>query len=306
MEFKRGVQALMSYRGEWQKLSQTLRTTSGGSVARDIVRPTQDAQSAIDRLSNSAQRGGSAVARFMDSAFGTSDRIQSVARGLETTAQAIERLNEAYSKGGLAGLGKFLKDTPGEALREQLAASLPDRKKAQDAQINAMEEDLAATEITMGRSGRSQAQIEGVLRSKRAALAAAKRARGDLRMEEAGFRSTPPSMLADPTAPIQGEAGGVGSGGQGKAFQDMYPVDISGRKPLPTRTPLPPQRPAGMVSQSGGDDLKEILRGREDQCDARRAEGRRVSGRSGEAEGRGGKVGAGRAERDLHPERAGR
>lgn len=256
-EFGRGVRALMTYRGEWQKLSATIRATSAGTVAKDLEQVTKDSQSALDRLSNSAQRAGQAGARFMDSAFGTSDRIQGVAKGLEATAQAIERINEAYSKGGLLGVGKFLKDLPGDAAREKLAETLPERKKEQAGQIKAIEDDIAATERTMRQTGRSQEQIDGVLRSKRAALAAAKRAQGDLDMETAGFRKDPPSMLQDPTAPIQGQTGPIGQGGgsrNGTAFNEAFPIDLSGRKPMPAVTPLPPRRPASVPTLYGNVD----------------------------------------------------
>ncbi len=235
-EFGRGVRALMTYRGEWQKLSATIRTTSAGTVAKDVERVTKDAQSALDRLGNSLQRAGEAGARFMDSAFGTSDRIQGVAKGLEATAQAIERINEAYNKGGLRGVGKFLKDLPAEAAREKLAETLPERKKEQAGQIKAIEDDIAATERTMRQTGRSQEQIDGVLRSKRAALAAAKRAQGDLDMETAGFRKDPPSMLQDPTAPIQGQTGPIGQGSGsrfGSAFGEAFPLDTSAANRFP-------------------------------------------------------------------------
>jgi TP901 family phage tail tape measure protein len=50
MEFKRGLQALMTYRGEWQKLSRTIQSTSAGTVMRDLGRVTNDMQSKIDRM----------------------------------------------------------------------------------------------------------------------------------------------------------------------------------------------------------------------------------------------------------------
>ncbi|GJD77025.1 hypothetical protein [Methylobacterium gregans] len=179
---------------------------------------------------------------------------------MEATAQAIERINEAYNKGGLLGVGKFLKDLPGDAAREKLAETLPERKKEQAGQIKAIEDDITATERRMRQTGRSQDQIDGVLRSKRAALAAAKRAQGDLDMETAGLRKDPPSMLQDPTAPIQGQTGPIGQGGGsrfGSAFGEAFPLDTSGRKPLPSVTPLPPRRPASLPNIYG--DMNDAL-----------------------------------------------
>lgn len=200
-EFARGMRALMTYRREWQKLSATLRSTSPGTVAKDLVRSAQDSQAANTKLANSTQRAGSAAARFMDSAFGTSDQFQSVAKGLEATAQAIERINEAYNKGALLGVGKFLKDLPGDAAREKLAETLPERKKEQAGQIKAIEDDITATERTMRQTGRSQEQIDGVLRSKQAALAASSAAAANklspaaAKINDRHCSTTPPAKL---------------------------------------------------------------------------------------------------------------
>lgn len=52
MEFARGIRALLSYRGEWQKLSGVISKTAPGSVVQDLARVTNDAQAKIDKLSN--------------------------------------------------------------------------------------------------------------------------------------------------------------------------------------------------------------------------------------------------------------
>ncbi|TCR69690.1 phage tail tape measure protein [Bosea sp. BK604] len=49
-EFARGVRALLTYRGEWQKLSNTIGETATGSVARDLTKVTKDARAQIDRM----------------------------------------------------------------------------------------------------------------------------------------------------------------------------------------------------------------------------------------------------------------
>lgn len=56
MEFARGVRALLSYRGEWQKLSGTIRKTAPGSVVNDLARVTNDAQAKLDRMGNTMTR----------------------------------------------------------------------------------------------------------------------------------------------------------------------------------------------------------------------------------------------------------
>jgi TP901 family phage tail tape measure protein len=48
-EFSRGMRALMTYRGEWQKLAKTIAETSAGSVGRDLAKVTNDARAFIDR-----------------------------------------------------------------------------------------------------------------------------------------------------------------------------------------------------------------------------------------------------------------
>ena len=52
MEFARGIRAILSYKGEWQKLSATIAKTAPGSVVQDLARVTNDAQAKIDKLSN--------------------------------------------------------------------------------------------------------------------------------------------------------------------------------------------------------------------------------------------------------------
>ncbi|GLS59758.1 phage tail tape measure protein [Methylobacterium haplocladii] len=87
MEFKRGVQALMSYRGEWQKLSASLRDNSGGTVMRDLVQVTKDAQASLDRLSNSTARFTQALSRLAD-AGGISSGLGGAGKEFESIAIA--------------------------------------------------------------------------------------------------------------------------------------------------------------------------------------------------------------------------
>lgn len=55
-EFAGGMRALMTYRGEWQKLSRVIKQTSAGSVDADLARVTANTQAKIDRLFNSVEK----------------------------------------------------------------------------------------------------------------------------------------------------------------------------------------------------------------------------------------------------------
>lgn len=69
MEFKRGVQALMMFKGEWQDLSRTMQASSAGTVATDLARVIADKQATFDRLSNSAARLADIVGNRVAPAF---------------------------------------------------------------------------------------------------------------------------------------------------------------------------------------------------------------------------------------------
>lgn len=69
MEFKRGVQALMMFKGEWQDLSRTMQTSSAGTVATDLARVLGDKQTSFDRFTNSAARLADIVGKRVAPAF---------------------------------------------------------------------------------------------------------------------------------------------------------------------------------------------------------------------------------------------
>lgn len=50
MEFARGVRAILSMRGEWQKMAEEIRRTAAGSTMRDFNEVAQDAKARIERL----------------------------------------------------------------------------------------------------------------------------------------------------------------------------------------------------------------------------------------------------------------
>jgi TP901 family phage tail tape measure protein len=68
-EFKRGAVALMQFRGEWQKLSQTMQTSSAGTVAQDLARVTSNSQATFDRFKNAADRLADSLGRRLSPAF---------------------------------------------------------------------------------------------------------------------------------------------------------------------------------------------------------------------------------------------
>lgn len=56
MEFARGIRALMTFRGEWQRTVGLISRTSGGSVDADLARVTANTQAKLDRLFNSVEK----------------------------------------------------------------------------------------------------------------------------------------------------------------------------------------------------------------------------------------------------------
>ncbi|WP_420104153.1 phage tail tape measure protein [Bosea sp. (in: a-proteobacteria)] len=90
MEFKRGVQALMMYRGEWQKLSQTMQSSSAGTVAQDLARVTGNSQASFDRFRSSADRLADTLGRRVAPAF------KAIA---EAATSATDAMNEALKPG---------------------------------------------------------------------------------------------------------------------------------------------------------------------------------------------------------------
>ncbi len=56
MEFARGVRALMAFRGELDKMRQTIASTSAGAVAADLKRVMGDSQTTTDRLKGAYDR----------------------------------------------------------------------------------------------------------------------------------------------------------------------------------------------------------------------------------------------------------
>ncbi|WP_164547452.1 MULTISPECIES: phage tail tape measure protein [unclassified Bosea (in: a-proteobacteria)] len=97
-EFSRGVRALMTYRGEWQKLAKTISETSAGSVGRDLDKVTKDARAQIDRMfatiENRAVQAGGFIAKNI--VLPIDEALKRIDRGENSTAnKAAEWLQDA-------------------------------------------------------------------------------------------------------------------------------------------------------------------------------------------------------------------
>nr|USU32881.1 phage tail tape measure protein [Methylobacterium sp. OTU13CASTA1] len=255
-EFGRGVRALLTYRGEWQKLSATLQSTSGGSVMRDLTQVTKDSQAAVDRLSNAFEHLKTSAARAGDS-LGASKGMGQLGEEFQLVATAMERINKAYEAGGISGaFGQAVKDAK-ERIRQNDVEYADQDREAQVKRIKEMEESIAETRKTLAGKGYSQERIEGAVRSKTMQLAAEHRRLGDIAANRdalAPADKVPLRMGVDPTSPISGQPGAIGPGVAG--FQEAFPLDLS-KQPKKTTVPLPPRRPASLPTTIGSID--EVL-----------------------------------------------
>ncbi|GLS59857.1 phage tail tape measure protein [Methylobacterium haplocladii] len=245
MEFKRGVQALMSYRGEWQKLSASLRDNSGGTVMRDLVQVTKDAQAGLDRLSNSTARFTQALARLAD-AGGVSSGLGGAGKEFESIAVALERINKAYAEGGLTGAISQAAGDASERMKENRKAWLDERGKQETGRVAELEADNKRFREKLEREGQSPASIEKTMQLRQRDVDRARRRQGAVEKAKAdpALADKKPLMMGvNPLAPIQGTPGEVGPGVT--SFQQAYPINLT-RRAKPRVVPLPPQRPASM------------------------------------------------------------
>lgn len=257
MEFKRGVQALMTYRGEWQKLSRTLQENSGGTVMRDLVQVTKDAQASVDRLSNSWARFTQGAARFGD-ALGASSDLGKLGKEFEEIGQALERINKAYAEGGLSGAIKQVVGDSGDRVRENRRAWLEQNKSQDDARIAEMEAENQRIRERLAAKGHSKESIDKTLMVREEALAIFRRraAAAERALQDPSLHPKMPlRMGVDPTAPLQGQVGEVGPGVAG--FQQAYPLDLERRRPITGPVPEPPRRPA--EAGRGIDRVQDVL-----------------------------------------------
>ncbi|WP_262027560.1 phage tail tape measure protein [Microvirga sp. Mcv34] len=183
MEFSRGVRALLTYRGEWQKMAKDVGNAAG-TVAEDAKRVTADAQSSVDRLGNSWTRSLQGMGRFLDS-IGTSTALDNIGRGAERAADGFDKLADSVNRGtvvedwlsGMERMEKVIQET--ERLRKEKEAA--DKAAADSAEMGRLQEQRASAEAisqsTFG-DNRLTAGTDAQIRS-RQAVAAAERARND-------------------------------------------------------------------------------------------------------------------------------
>ena len=258
-EFKRGIQALMSFRGEWQKLSGTLQTGSDGTVMRDVVQVTKDAQAAIDRTSNAWNRFIQAASRAAD-AGGVSKGLGDTAEEFQSIAVALERINAAYAEGGLTGALKQAAGDAGDRIRENRKAWLDERGKREDLGIAKLEADKDALRERLQREGHSPESIESRLKLRQDVIDQARRRRAVITAarQDPGLADRKPlRMGVDPTAPIQGKPGPVGIGTV--EFNKAFPIELRPQAAEPRPVPLPPQRPADVPRFRGIETIEDVL-----------------------------------------------
>lgn len=258
-EYARGMRALLTYGGEWQKLSGNLQSNSAGTVMRDLAHLIKDAQANLDRFNNSWQRFTQGMARLSD-AGGVSKGIGDSAKEFEQIARAMERINAAYEKGGLKGAFQAILENSKEGQRENRKAQLEERGKEEDKRVAEMEADNKAYREKLEKEGYSPESIAKTMKLRERELEKARRRKGGVEEakrspEVAG--TTPPSMLQSPTAPIQGQSGPIGQGqgsNFGQAFNEAFPVDTTKNRTM-KKAPLPPRRPSELTPTGPIEDI---------------------------------------------------
>nr|WP_052231951.1 phage tail tape measure protein [Methylobacterium sp. ZNC0032] len=98
-QFARGMRALMTYRGEWQKLSKTIEKDAPGSVGRDLVRVTADARAQIDHMfsavENRAVQLGGVLAKYIVLPLDKS--LRDIEAGKNPTVNRVEEFSTHYN-----------------------------------------------------------------------------------------------------------------------------------------------------------------------------------------------------------------
>ena len=249
MEFKRGVQALMSYRGEWQKLSDTMQATSAGSVLKDSVRPLKDMQSSVDRALNSFKEFATVGSQLAE-VTGLRSGFDSLIAEFKEIADAIKRANDEYERGGALG---WLKKAAGDIQDRRLKNFDANAEATTAAQVKEQEGKIAEIEGRLGKArdnlktggfGEEEitsrlAKLNAELEAARQGLAALRGHRDEMKGIAAQRDPKVPTLLGGREALMPENAPPIGSAVP--SFNQMWPVDTS--KPGMKAAPLPPQRP---------------------------------------------------------------
>lgn len=98
-QFARGMRALMTYRGEWQKLSKSIEKDAPGSVGRDLVRVTADARAQIDHMfsavENRAVQLGGVLAKYIVLPLDKS--LRDIEAGKNPSVNRVEEYSKHYN-----------------------------------------------------------------------------------------------------------------------------------------------------------------------------------------------------------------
>lgn len=98
MEFARGIRALMTYRGEWQKLSAEMQRTSKGTVEIDLKRVTNDAQAKLDKLAEMAKHRARQIGEIVANiALPINDKIDEVLKGQSPVVNRVDEWSKHYN-----------------------------------------------------------------------------------------------------------------------------------------------------------------------------------------------------------------
>lgn len=248
MEFARGMRALLSMKGEWQKLSKSIATTSAGTVGRDFAGVAKDAQAAINNLESAWKRFQVGAAKFADSA-GLSDLLGKDADTFERLAKAIERAKDAYKAAGSVGLLKMAaREWAEEVEREGEAAGQArhdDRRAEQAGKLIELEKRYEEARKNLEKSGMGPEFVEIRLGKLKKELETARTALADLDAKKeadaaAKAQKNPPA----PSMTWKPEDQPLVPPGPGQpSFAEAYPLNPPDYKAPPATAPVPPTRP---------------------------------------------------------------
>ncbi|MFC5505156.1 phage tail tape measure protein [Bosea massiliensis] len=110
MEFARGVRALMMFRGEFDKMKQTISATSAGAVAGDLNRVLSTSQATMDRMKISSDRLTTAVGERLTPAFQGLANVATAAMNAVSGALEPKKSDKELA----AGIGAPEQLTPAE------------------------------------------------------------------------------------------------------------------------------------------------------------------------------------------------
>lgn len=257
MEFKRGVQALMTYRGEWQKLSGTIRATAGGTVVNDLAKVTDNVQARLDRLANAYERRMRQLGTLVsDIVVPIDKKIDEIFSGKNATFNAIEGRAKLYNgdiiarqemqsgeRGNYDDETRRLVDARREFLERQAYDDMLE-KLDRDIEKTAREIDWSKPQGKSARNNRLEAVL-GALSGQREGLVSARKARDEAVLglaENQAARNRLNTRMSgrqdERPGPITPGLVSFGFGPHGAGMQPSSAV--------PVTTTLPPARPSSL------------------------------------------------------------